>query len=463
MLMYILSGNRVGRLIVVAFAVLIAGCSTTKIPPSQSYSVTEQVPTAGQKVEPTKPGTAQLLPPENVALTAFIDLFNCWPQTKPHEGSTSKQKPNTTCGNTYDVLEDTELYTRLRISSEWHKKANLDGSKNDGIQFRNNQKRVWLSRYLVGKDTTRILSLKAAIAEHNYATTVPLLTFGHVSNRDVGENFDVLATESSIEGPYFRVGPSTKLSVSVEARTATQYSSNAVKTALAISKRVAEYTAPQSSLLTALTKDKASIGANAADDAIGRLTSEQEKEELRSEADISRWSPNYYIRINARLPDEQPDAPPLTGTWWVTLSTPRVSMFSNVEACERTKDSITCSKQTVKNAQANAVGSLFPSSVLDLPVGENVRLYEYIARQPWYSDTMVRIAKGGKDQGQAVREFCVNTVDTAYKLGLNRFDSLVALYAIVTTRLDDTVTTAVKANCADFKKQAANFGMNVWK
>lgn len=458
--MHILSGSRAGRLSVVAFAALIAGCSTTKIPPAQSLFDAKPVALAGSSVKSTRPDAAG-----KVALTALIDLFNCWPQTKPQEISASKQdqKTNTPCGNTYNVLEDTELYTRLRISSEWHKKANPDGSENDGVRFRNNQKRDWLSRYLVGKDATRILSLKAAIAEHNYATTVPLLTVGHVSNRDVGEIFDVLATESSIEGPYFRVGPSTKLSVSVEARTAAQYSSNAVKTVLAISKRVAEYTAPQSSLLTTLTKDKASIGANAADDAISRLTSEQEKEELRAEADISRWSPDYYIRITARLPDEQPDAPPLTGAWWVTLSPPRVSIFSNVEACERTKDSITCSEKTTTKAQASAVDNLFPSSVLDLPVGDNVRLYEYVARQPWYSDVMVRIAKGGKDQGPAVREFCVNTVDTAYKLGLNRLDALVTLYSLVTTRLDATVTSAVKANCADFKEQAANFGMKVWK
>jgi len=463
--MRILSEIRAIRLTAVTFAALMAGCSTTKTSPNQ-VQIETKAASVSLKEESPPPGTAQPSSSDKVALTEFIDLFNCWPQEKGQAWNASHklQGSEIQCGDRDKPFDDTGLYTRLRISSEWHKKANANGTENDGVRFRNNQKRGWLSRYLVGKDVTRILSLKATVAEHNYATTVPLLTVGHVSNRDVGEQFNILATESSIEGPFFRVGPNSKLSVSLEAGTSTQYSSSAVKTVLALSKRFAEYTAPQSSLLTALTKDKASIGANAADDAIARLTSEQEKEELRAEADLSSWNPNYYIRITARLPDEQPDAPPLTGTWWITLSPPRVSIFSNVEACERTSQGdIQCSAQSIKNAQATALESIFPTSVLALPVGDNIQLHEYIFRQPWYSDAMVRIAKGGKDQGPAIREFCLNTVDTVYKLGLNRLDALITLYAISTTRLDEAGSKALDANCASFKEQASNLGLKMWK
>lgn len=456
--------NRLGCLCILGFVTTMAGCAANPTPnitaPAQIQTPAENSPAgAVQQTSHLQPKPAY--PP--IVLTNFIELFNCWPQSKVRKADTSQQQPSTIlCGSGDGGLDAVELYTRLKISSEWPKKTNPDGSENSGVFSRNNQERDPLSRFFVGKDVTRILSVKVSIPEHNYTTVVPLLTIGHVSNREVGEQFDVLATESSIEGPFFRVGPTAKLSVSVEARTSTQYSSNAVKTVLAITKRLAEYTVPQSGVLTSLTKDKASINANATDDAISRLTSEQDKEEIRAGSDISRWSQDHYIQITARLPDEKADSPPLVGTWWVTLSTPRVSMFSNAEACDRTdKGVIICSEDTVKKAKAAAFGNVFPASVLNLSVGDNVRLDEYVSRQPWYSDYIARIGKGGKGRGQAARGFCANVVDTAYKLGLNRWDALVTLYAIVNTRLDDDGAKAVDENCQTYKAQAADIGLRV--
>jgi hypothetical protein len=62
----------------------------------------------------------------------------------------------------------------------------------------------------------------------------------------------------------------------------------------------------------------------------------------------------------------------------------------------------------------------------------------------------------------AAKGFCDGVVDTAYTLGLNRWDALVTLYAIVNRRLNADAQKAINKNCQSYKAEAADIGLTVW-
>lgn len=395
--------------------------------------------------------------PKQMAFTSMFDLLNCWPgnESKTPTDSAATNSETQSCGlaTSQDVAG---LYTRLQITSDWPRLRKSDGSIDDSVVPSVRTRRGVLQRALAGKTSTRILTLKANIADHGFATVVPLLSVGHVSNWQVGEQFDVLATDSSIEGPFFKIGTGTKLSVAVEARATTQYSSNMVKTVLGVAKRTVEYTAPQSSLLTSLTKERASVGATAMDEAIGKLTGDQEKEEVRADADISRWDASYHMRVYGRLPGENPDDLMMEGQWWVSLAIPRVSMFSSVEACKVADgpSKLDCAPKTVNEARKKAFGdNLFLPAVLGLSVADNVRLYDYLARQAWFGDAMGQLGGDDPVASKVANRFCANTIDSVYRLGLNHEDALATLYAVIKTRLDGKQVASIRKNCPGYVDQ----------
>lgn len=435
---------------------ILSGCAT---------NTTKTEGLAAEKMLNEESGARKDLMPKQMAFTAMFDLLNCWPHTKKeirkNSGVPNQIAAELSCpvATNYDV---TGLYTRLHISSDWPKLLKPDGTPDPEVNVPARERRGVLQRALFGKTSTRILTLKATVAEHGFATVVPLLSVGHVSNREVGEQFDVMATDSGLEGPFFKIGAATKLSVAVEARTSTQYSSNSVKAVLGIAKRAVEYAAPQSSLLTSLTKEKASVGATAMDDAISKLTGDQEKEEVRAEADISRWDASYSMRVSGRLPGEKPDDSLLEGQWWVSLAIPRVSIFSSVEACKLKSSKVVCTEETVQEARKRVFSNnLFLPAVLGLQVAENVRLYDYLARQTWFGDAMGQLGADGSAAEKVASRFCANIVDSVYGLGLNHEDALATLYAVIKTRLDKKQVLSVRNNCTGYVEHLGKLGLNI--
>jgi hypothetical protein len=198
-----------------------------------------------------------------------------------------------------------DLYTRLRVRAYQTNAVDDMGQSSNNPQLEAENRR-FLQRLFVGKQTTKIFTLKAKVNDTNYDVTIPLFTAGQTSNRDVGEQFDV-NTYARLIDPYFLVSPNTTVQLSINAAISEAFTSDAVRIVMNAIIGVSSAAAPNSALLTKLSAPSASKHSEALDIAIGKLSAKRATQEVKSGQDLSTWKNTDKMTFAMNLPNEAKD------------------------------------------------------------------------------------------------------------------------------------------------------------
>ena len=303
-----------------------------------------------------------------------------------------------------------------------------------------NEHRDWLSRWLIGRSFSRILTLKLSLARPNISANATLAASTAQSNRSVGETWSSEVNGRRYLTPYLRVDPDTVVSIEVSMNAATQVQANITRAVLDVVTRAATFVQPTAQLVTSLNSERFRQTSEFVDQSVSTLFAQNLAEQATNQFGPGDWTGKPLVDISARFPMNRrlvrSQDYSNVGVWRVMATSARVSMFSDVDfysdAAER--DGAPCTGIAIgPDLQAcRAFVGLTPQTVLGLPVGENLTLGQALLADQTISGELTRLvaatATDSNRQGSA-RRLCGLVAAKAEALGFNRYDAAAAVWA----------------------------------
>lgn len=431
-------------------------------------------------------------PSEDLALTRFVTVKNCWDQDT----------------NDQTVRYVGDLYTKLVI--EMH----TPNTERLGIRDYEAQERSFLERLFNNIDQSSLIVVEASVAQPTVNFTIPVLSLSYASRIGSPETFATSFVQSKVDTPFFRISPNTTISFNISARLSqlleSGYGSNAVSIVLS-SLKVA---APQTSLITTLSRDEVSQFSQATDKAISGLTSQSINEAVIVGRNLDEWKKGVTIYVRANIsavvkndeilqtkngkgsPSVQlVDNLYSPGVWKIQLACPRFSMFDTRNVCESdlyekltsySADSSSAGQQpgrhsgAFKSAISDFSNRVTSPDVLAFQLANQKTIEQFTREQEWFSGFLQRVPMAtltvsgtvkisADDNGQAtspqavafkpeIARFCMNAVNTFKHAGLNTLDSQISLWAIVTGLSDLAAFQQAFQETDVCKEQLEGFG-----
>jgi hypothetical protein len=324
-------------------------------------------------------------------------------------------------------------YTRLLVTSP----VDRLGSTETVVDFPY-QKRLWLSRFLVGRHSSTGLSIKVSVG--SFTTTVPIATVDHISTAGDGESFTRIVYHRAEDFPLFLVkrdGTSDVVSIHSSVRVSDQLQSGAAGAALSVTQSAIRLVAPQAAVLTALSAQNAKDKASALDSAINKLFATSVDEEQWADGHLLFWGAGASITFAIPYPEGNLAKPIRIGTWTVAFESPRPSIFSDVFICESAeqKNSKKRCDLTFDKAAALAEAEVNGADVFAFKLTEGASelgtVDAYVKKQDWYL-TGVK-AFSGTPRDSDVLAFCSSARTAIAGLDLNSVDQGIIAHALVST------------------------------
>jgi hypothetical protein len=293
--------------------------------------------------------------------------------------------------------------------------------------------RPWYERMFVNRNNIRLLSLKLSVREPNIGAAATMASSSFESRR--GQSWTTELNGRRYLTPYLRVDPGTVVGVEVSLNASRQVEANVSRTVLDIVERAAALAQPTGDLVTELNEERFERTADFVDEAISSLFGQSIGEKASHEFGVADWGAQLEIgEIRARFPmglrvvdhSQQREI----GRWQVRASVPLVSIFSDVPLYSEAN-----SARVVDRGQCSALAAgpdqqaciafrmVTPQRVLNLSVGENVTLGQAILAD---AAVLAAINAGAGSDAQ----LCSAIAARAEALGLNRYDSAAAVWAM---------------------------------
>ncbi len=332
--------------------------------------------------------------------------------------------------------------------------------------------RSFLARLLLGRVNTKTAVLNIEVSNPNVSTTSTLAAFTHESTRENGEQFSTEIRQHSVATPYFRIEADATVRMRLEFDLGYSTSSDTITATLATASSALSALAPKARLLTALNQEQVNEAASFFDATISAVLEEDLVEVLEIDNGIEDWLHGQRAVFNISVPDYgarrlaevglRPNQE--VGSWRVELDLPRISIWSDFSPCWRISAGMICPPAYL-NGQVtvldNAAGLepwlnyLSPSQVLNFKASETTTLGAFIRDQSWYTSTVSGINAADSDAvATQTTAFCRQVTRVATELGLNRIDSNIALWAILSSeevnlRARNRALTGATPACAD--------------
>lgn len=384
-----------------AAAGLLTGCATAPPPPapppSSSENATDPLGDRGQS-RGTSPWRSDLLPLLEVKVAS-------------HEG---------------DAPMRIGGYTRFYIEGALHERGTqVDGSVVARRRY-SEERRGWMGRWLVGRSLSRVLAVKVSLSQPDISATTTLASATHQSNRVSGESWSTEVNGRRMLTPYFRVDPTTTVSIETTINASAAMQGDVGGTVLDVMNRAATLLAPSSTLVTALTEQRLEDASQFVDQSISALFAETLAERSTSEFGPGDWHSNL-VTIDAYFPGGQlsDDQHSHIGEWRVQAEPAIVSIFSRTPLCA---ESGPCDPM----AQARtAFADLAPYTVLNFRLGDNQTLGQVLRGDPTVAAALT--ALNGAEANARAREaadLCNVVAGKVEALGFNRFDAAAAVWAV---------------------------------
>ncbi len=339
-------------------------------------------------------------------------------------------------------------YTKLIITSRVADGAGPEAA--DGsVQTLGYEPRPWPLRALIGKEFNYILTAKLTV-DKSPALTVPLLAIGHQSNAE-GEVWVRDVQRERNDFPLFLVrtdGTGSAPHITVELKAANTFSSRAAAAGVSAVAQLAKFAGAEPGVITTLTKSSTEAAASQVDSALSRLFASSITERIGSDRDLRRWKgPGHSavppgLTISANLPheDDLRKMDPV-GTWTLSFSPPRPSIFSDWSVCAQADDGQPdhdghrCSA-TLAEARTKVRDDVRDSDVLAYKLVRNApsigTIRVFLVQQEWFTAAIASFAQS-RSGTDTMRPFCQRIVNEIVGLGLNDFDARLVLRAVHTT------------------------------
>ncbi len=309
------------------------------------------------------------------------------------------------------------------------------------------------------------MNLTVTVTAGDFTATVPLVSFDHKSNRDVGEQWVRSVFDNYEAYPFFVVdSESATPTIDSVVRGSAEYSSQVATDALQVAVSVAKEVSPQSAAVTALSKSALKSRATAIDTAVNKLFGTGISEDRKEAKDIVDWRWNSSFKIEFFMPyysntfETDTASPVEVGEWQIAFDDPRPSLFSDWRVCDQSKagDSSTESKCALKMEDAinNVYAEIKPSTVLDFQLVNADKkiglISQYIAQQSWYTTSIKNLSKSPPAKS-AVGDFCKQIAKTIKNVGLDEVDAGIVVWAFIygQENLPDASTFTGNADCSD--------------
>jgi len=421
-----------GSILSLAFLILLAGCSSaTKgtrfedgealLAPNAGYSAAPE-PVAESITEPAPaPAPAPEVKGKPLNVTPLSGFDDDW----EYEGA---------AGESFS-----DSYTRLLILSDIPAYRHVGGRAEESPTVLGYNKRMWLSRALVGSDFS--INLTANVTVGGFESTVPLATVGHVSDSN-GEQWNRVIHHTKANFPLFLVKADGSASVPVVKLTVNgtqSYSSRGAAAAVQVALGVARASAGSATVITKLSEQATRDKARAIDEAISRLFSSGVTEEHWTDRDLRFWRVGSHntpqgVKVSFNIPSDTNDwaSKPLpVGSWIVTFDHPRPSIFSDWRVCS-TSNFPRCATSR-QAALKNIHQEVDFTQVLNYKLTGDPQglgsIKAFISQQEWYTSAQVNFVKPAAKQAAA--DFCRRVLNEVGGLGLNGIDARIVLWAVV--------------------------------
>lgn len=319
-------------------------------------------------------------------------------------------------------------------------------------------KRNVFFRATLGKRYLNSAILK--VAAGGYSSTVTLLTIDHQSSSKKGETFSRSVMGRGLNYPLFLVRGDTGSDVasfSMEANASDDNDSAGASLALKAAQRLVEAVAPESTVVTTLTSEKAKNFSTAVDNAFDRIFASSISEVHPFDL---RFSEGKRVRVEIYIPciegrwnleGATPESLPknckalaegerqlLVGSWNIGFDAPRPSLFSNIRIkgtgnASATDDQIsTTRKAAVDDARTR------PTAILGFKLVEGLQNLGTVAsilrQQSWWTETLTQaqtaLAAKPASTPPEIVTFCQRIRGAVVAIGLSNLDAQLVSYAV---------------------------------
>ena len=362
------------------------------------------------------------------------------------------------------------MYSRIAITGV------LEPSPADQIKKKPLAKNFWgqVLRVLRTKTTSISLVSKATVSTIGEPISTPLLVIYEEEGSN-GQTVNIEVIKSSMATPLMRIDAATKVALNFEFKSQSTTTSQGLKITLNVLKQATGFLAGGSQLFTTLSKDSVKEESRLMDSALNQLFAKSLSEKVLED--------RGYIEaddVTVHLVLDDPKTSPLTipiGKWTVGTTPPRPTIFSNtsIPSCAENKPAAggqtIAEGQTIAGGQAindvalttlkSAYAGLTPEKVLGYQLTNQLKLGSYMKQQPWYTTALAELNNGDTEL-LALNKLCAKTPTELYKLGLNQYDSVAGLWALLKTapinknlmsKLDSAET------CQDIKARLKKYGL----
>lgn len=299
-----------------------------------------------------------------------------------------------------------------------------------------------ISRYFAGKSVTRALTLVATYSEHKIDATAAVASFSQTSGKK-GYEWSSEVSNQRLITPYFRIDDRSVVRTSWKLQLNKTYELTAAEDLLDVVRRAAKLISPSSALLTSLNATRFQDTSQFVDQSLSGFLRESVDESAPDEFPLGPCVGKELVSLRLLLPRganvvKHDIAMESIGTWTVRLAPAIRSVFVPTQNSDTPSRVITL------------IGA---GKVFDYPVADNVSLGQFLSGDTAVSAIKDQFKAKGDDQAATAAKLCSQLVGKLQTLGLDRFDTAVAIRAYgdqVLTRSQQTLLLK-EANCPILK------------
>lgn len=315
-------------------------------------------------------------------------------------------------------------YTKLYVAH-----VDKDGGEAAGYKAREP-----MARFFAGKSASRALLFRVKVSDPGIAGTVTVASSTDESTRKTGESWKRDLDGDRFLTPYFRVEPTTTITLTTELATTFSQDASAIGDVLSTVKGALAIVAPSAALVTTLNSDRVSGGSQALESAVQQLFGESLRERSTEEFGPDQWSTTGIRTVTVKFPmDWKPSDEKAAeiGQWVLKTMPARVSIFAETPLCGA---GATCDS----TAQAKtAFARLSPATVSNFAIAEGVPLLRHLAGQDAIASAIGRLNDAASatpvvpaQQSASAALLCSLVAAEANNIGLNEYDGAAVVWAL---------------------------------
>lgn len=261
-------------------------------------------------------------------------------------------------------------------------------------------------RLIIGRDLSMLATLRIEMRDPDTTIVLPLVSYGYQGRAGKPEFWSTELTGDNQSSSFFRIESSTSANINLKASSTNAVEVRAGGTIISALTGIASIANPGTGLLTNLNKDSIQQTSKALDNALSNIWSNSRAEVQSSGRALSEWKPGVRYILKVTIPgwvrpksydrSKTKDEQRFVRWYELTLSCPRLSVFSSTQYCNAGSD-LQAERAIKERALRDLRNTVSAEQVINFKLSSGKRLQEHLASFDWYG-RFLRLAgsPGGK-------------------------------------------------------------------